>query len=100
MDTAIITIISGAGLALSSAIAALWKRQNSQHDKVCTALEKCELKHDESQKRELALVKDNAVLAEKVTAIEAKVEGYKEAKDDLRDLSAKVIEILSREGQP
>lgn len=87
-------LITSAGGALAAAIIALWKRQIVQAEKVEVELRKCVEKHDDAKETEIELVKQNAVLSERITSVESKVEGYQQARTDLKHLSEAVINIL------
>lgn len=97
MDSTTLTLVGSAGTALATAIAALWRQQLVSQREVKTKLEQCEKKHEECHDRELENARQTAELQIKMVAIEAKTNGYLEAKDDLRQLSERVIKIIDNE---
>lgn len=97
-DATVYTLIAGAGTALASAIGALWGWQMKQYSKLESKLNNCEDKHAKAQAKEVKLITSNALLEQKVNAMESRIEGYLEAKQDMQGLSKTVELMLSQRG--
>jgi len=93
-ESIVVTLVTGAGAALTTAIVHLWRRQLAQAEKVEKRLETTETQLTKARDAEVTLIKENSTLSERITAVESKIEGYQEARSDLRELSEKVIVIL------
>ena len=78
-------------MSLSGAIAVLWKAMHHQmiktEKRISVKLKDCEDRHVERDKWSVEM-------AEKVGKLEGLMEGHKQAREDLRNLSVKVADLI------
>ena len=81
-------------VSLSGAVAVLWKAMHSQmvktEKRISVKLNDCESRHVERDKWSVEM-------SEKVGRLEGLMEGHRQAREDLRDLSSRVVDILHRD---
>ena len=91
MDTAIAATIA---TAMAGAIAALWKRTatvaNRTEDRLTTKLDECEKKHGAAQTAMVAL-------SGRVGQLEGQMEGYTQARNDMKALPDEIVKRLQAE---
>ena len=78
-------------MSLSGAIAVLWRAMHRQmiktEKRISSKLEDCEKRHKERDKWSVEM-------SEKVGKLEGLMEGHKQAREDLRNLSVKVANLI------
>ena len=93
MDT---TIAGTIATAMAGAIAALWKHTttvaNRTEDRLTTKLDECEQKHGAAQKEMVAL-------SGRVGQLEGQMEGYTQARNDMKALPDEIVKRLQAENR-
>lgn len=88
-------VLAALGTGIGAGFIALWRYVVSNAKETRDHLAACRLEHEAAQAREKEQIKENGKLAERVANCEGLVQGYNQARDDVRtslsDLSAKVM---------
>lgn len=95
IDTStLLSIVGAIGTAGAGTIIALWKfiQTNMQktESRIAGKLDECEAKHEESTAKLLELTRE-------VGELGGKMEGYNQARDDLKSLSDEVLKIIKHD---
>jgi len=78
-------------VSLSGAIAVLWK---AMHHQMIKTEKRISLKLEDCEKRHVERDKWTVEMSEKVGKLEGLMEGHRQAREDLRNLSVKVADLI------